>query len=188
MKEKNIFVKLSLNSKFLLTLKNPWVFLKDCAGLIKDKFIFYRLRGGIVYKVNSGSCDRGIIKEIFFHKCYNPEGFDISEEDIVFDVGAQAGIFSVYAAKLAKNGKVYSFEPVPQNFSLLKENLGINGCRNAFCYNAAIAKEEGKRNIFLSAGNTGGHSLVQLRRENDQTVEVDSFSLEKFMARKKSRK
>ena len=46
----------------------------------------------------------------------------INEEDIVFDVGANIGCFSVpFAKKVGPNGKVYAFEPQPFINKLLKK-------------------------------------------------------------------
>jgi FkbM family methyltransferase len=185
MREKRIHVKLMENLKFLGMLKNPSVFLADWLKLTKKETVIYSLRSGIDYKIRPQTCDQGVIKEIIQYHCYDPKDFTVGENDIVFDIGAQIGIFSVYAAFQAKNGKVYSFEPLPDNFSLLKENAELNKCANIVLYNAALTETGGKRNLFLAGNNTGGHSLVQLRAKNDQTVEINSFSLPEVMAREK---
>jgi ubiquinone/menaquinone biosynthesis C-methylase UbiE len=42
----------------------------------------------------------------------------------ILDVGANIGYFTLIAAKLAgKTGKVYAFEPQPENFRLLVRNI-----------------------------------------------------------------
>lgn len=55
-----------------------------------------------------------IYKEIFIDKVYNPIGFEIHQNDIVIDVGANVGIFSMFASTI-KGVHVYSFEPHPLN-------------------------------------------------------------------------
>jgi FkbM family methyltransferase len=45
------------------------------------------------------------------------------EEDVVFDIGAFNGATAVcFADQVGPNGKVYSFEPVPENFESLRYN------------------------------------------------------------------
>ncbi len=50
----------------------------------------------------------------------------------VFDIGTYIdGWYTILASKLVgQTGHVYSFEPVPDHFSGLKENISINGCNN----------------------------------------------------------
>ena len=46
----------------------------------------------------------------------------VKKGDIVFDVGAQAGFYSLLAAELiGEKGKVFAFEPMPDNISYLKK-------------------------------------------------------------------
>jgi FkbM family methyltransferase len=182
MREKRITAKLAENLNFLMILKNPLAYLRDCLGLIKGDSVIYKLRGGAKYKVRPGTCDRGIIKEIYLYRCYDPENLPIGESDIILDIGAQIGIFSVYAAKAAKNGRVFSFEPVPENFRLLKENAELNGCANVSIFEAAVAEKSGLRKILVAADNTGGHSFVDAGQKVGGSVEVKSFSLPEFMA------
>lgn len=46
------------------------------------------------------------------------------------DIGAAIGEFTIFAAQQAARGKVVAFEPNPQSFSLLQENLKLNSIRN----------------------------------------------------------
>jgi FkbM family methyltransferase len=62
--------------------------------------------------------------------------------DAFVDVGANAGYYSVVAAKIVgPRGSVLAVEPVPQTFELLRENLTLNGLVNVTavrkaCWNA----------------------------------------------------
>jgi FkbM family methyltransferase len=49
----------------------------------------------------------------------------IERDDCLWDVGANVGLYSLYAAKF-KRCKVYAFEPESQNFALLVENIALN--------------------------------------------------------------
>lgn len=52
------------------------------------------------------------------------EGF--GSTDIFWDVGANVGLYAIYAAKVARC-KVVAFEPEAQNYALLLENIVLNG-------------------------------------------------------------
>lgn len=48
----------------------------------------------------------------------------ISKNDVVFDVGAQAGYYSLIAAR--KGAKVFAFEPLEENIKNLEKNAKLN--------------------------------------------------------------
>jgi FkbM family methyltransferase len=49
----------------------------------------------------------------------------LNDKTILIDVGANVGMYSIYAAKL-KNARVFAFEPESQNYSLLLKNIISN--------------------------------------------------------------
>lgn len=49
-----------------------------------------------------------------------------NSNDVFFDVGANVGAYSLIAASLGRNIKVYSFEPVPGTFFELCSNIKMN--------------------------------------------------------------
>lgn len=56
------------------------------------------------------------------------EWIDSFEENAVFyDIGANIGLYSIYAAARKKNIKIYSFEPAFFNYHLLNKNIHANG-------------------------------------------------------------
>ena len=64
----------------------------------------------------------------------------VHEGDVVIDVGAHVGYYTLLMAQLVgKNGKVYSFEPDPVNFELLKKSVEINGFENVILIQKAVS-------------------------------------------------
>jgi len=62
-------------------------------------------------------------KMLDFHvEGYLQNGISIEHNAIVFDVGANVGVFGLRAVQKAKNVNVYCFEPIPDIFSVLKKN------------------------------------------------------------------
>jgi FkbM family methyltransferase len=49
----------------------------------------------------------------------------LSPEDVLYDVGANVGIYSIYAG--FRCARVFSFEPESGNFSVLNQNIRLNG-------------------------------------------------------------
>ena len=65
----------------------------------------------------------------------------LKDGDIVFDVGAHVGYYSILASKIiGKTGQVHSFEPTPRTFNTLKENTQEK--ENVFINNNAVLDQE----------------------------------------------
>lgn len=53
---------------------------------------------------------------------YLQHGISINDDDVIFDVGANIGIFGVRATQRKKNVKIYCFEPIPEIAEVLSKN------------------------------------------------------------------
>lgn len=78
----------------------------------------------------------------------------------VIDVGANIGLYTLLFARTAgEEGRVYAFEPEPENLRLLAHNVRTNGCTNVTILPKAVAARTGVARLFLSADNRGDHRL-----------------------------
>ena len=67
--------------------------------------------------------------EIFDDEAYLKHGVTIEPDDVVIDVGANIGMFAMYAARKCHRGRVFSFEPIPPTYQTLRRNVRENlGC------------------------------------------------------------
>lgn len=110
---------------------------------------------------------------------YESENVFISEGDVVFDVGANVGVFSIFALKHTKLSSVFAFEPISQNYDILKLNLVNNQIYdNAKIFNIALSDYIGYAQMQLSSDNMGAHSMIFL--DND-LVNVVTTTLDEFV-------
>jgi FkbM family methyltransferase len=58
---------------------------------------------------------------------YLQNGIEINDGDVVFDVGANIGVFSVRAAQKGPNVRVFAFEPIPDILEALRLNAAEAG-------------------------------------------------------------
>ena len=133
------------------------LYFLDYFKLIKAKNILLYFRNGIKIKIRPQTNDRIILNEIFIYHLYTPKYFEIKNNDLVVDVGAHIGIFSIFASQFAR--KVYAIEPVLENFKILESNIQINKIKNITPVNKAISGTTGERDMFLDETNPGGHSF-----------------------------
>jgi amino acid adenylation domain-containing protein/non-ribosomal peptide synthase protein (TIGR01720 family)/FkbM family methyltransferase len=86
---------------------------------------FYRLPNGLqIVQLNQNETDV-IYKEIFEEQTYLKHGVSLADNDCVFDVGANIGLFTLYVHQQCRSPKVYAFEPVPATFDTLKTNVAL---------------------------------------------------------------
>jgi len=120
----------------------------------------YEYMGKPVYYRTSTS-DMMIIHEILLKKGYSSEYWlpDEIEPEIILDIGGNIGITSVYFANKFPNAKIYTFEPVPQNYEILKKNT--EKYDNIHIFNVGLGCEDGSFEIYMSEDdeNFGGASL-----------------------------
>ncbi len=103
---------------------------------------------------------------------------------IVFDVGAHVGYYTLRAAKLVgPEGRVYAFEPEPENYAILQKNIALNGYRNATLVQKAVTDRSGKVMLFLSGQGNDRHSIHANPRRlwREPSTEVATISLDDFM-------
>ena len=69
----------------------------------------------------------------------------------VFDVGANAGFFTLLASKLAgDSGRVYAFEPLPRNLEFLERHIELNELANVHVESLAIAATSGEAHFRIA--------------------------------------
>ncbi len=139
-------------------IKNWPTFLLDHFK-IKQRRYQLKLNNGLVFEVRPGTTDKGIVVEIFLLEDYKQALGIIKSADLVIDIGAQIGVFSLYAYNANPKAKILSFEPYSANFEMLKKNLILNKASNIKPNQFAITSETKEVKLYLSDCNTGMHSL-----------------------------
>lgn len=100
------------------------------------------------------------------------------------DLGAHRGYYTLLASKLVgEKGRVFAFEPAPENFALLARN--VKGRRNVSLVQKAVSNKSGTAKFFLSPDDSVTHSLYKVG-DNRQWVEVEVTNLDEFFKDKDS--
>jgi FkbM family methyltransferase len=123
---------------------------------------------------------------------------EITPGDIVFDIGANIGLYTLPAAlKLGGTGSVYAFEPVPLWFQRLRENIQLNrlsSMSNIFTYNVGLSDKNEMCNLVMKGVQGSGMGSITANYPNqpdkDKTEVIpvqlyrgDDFLLEKGIPR-----
>jgi FkbM family methyltransferase len=88
---------------------------------------------------------------------YEPETIPLffrlaTKAQATFDVGAYVGYYTLLAGHANPKGRVFAFEPLPDNYARLLKNVERNGFTNAHCINVAVGDSEGEANFYSMPG------------------------------------
>lgn len=117
----------------------------------------------------------------------------INPGETIFDVGANIGFYSVLFSRwVGTGGRVFAFEPDPDNVALLRRNLEMNGCANSVVREVALGRTR-EAGVFsrdpatgatghLGRGPTYGETLFGAGREflipvKTETLDAESEAL-----------
>ncbi|MEE9320645.1 MAG: FkbM family methyltransferase [Granulosicoccus sp.] len=101
---------------------------------------------------------------------------------LIFDIGANCGLYSVYLSKAAGPGsELYAFEPSPDMAARLMQNLRLNDVDSTTTvHQVALAAERGVTTLHVHNRNHGQSSLRSL--DNSSTaIEVEQRPLADYL-------
>ncbi len=76
----------------------------------------------------------------------------------IVDIGAQSGLYSLFAKYLPR-ATFFAFEPFPQTFKLLNDNIALNNLNNVIPQNIAISDKVGEATLNICKSHNGLHTL-----------------------------
>jgi FkbM family methyltransferase len=83
----------------------------------------------------------------------------VRRDSIVADVGANQGLYTLWLARVATSGHVYSFEPDPDLFQCLEKNVRINQLTNISLIRAAASNRSGILSFAVNELNRGDNRV-----------------------------
>lgn len=136
-------------------------FIKDTVYTVMD---LVTLKKGISRKINNITVRFPPKWSRYFPGDYEADNYSFVEQQVkpgmnIIDIGAHIGLFSVCTGKLTgPAGKVFSFEPTPGTFSILKETLRLNHSANVTAVQAAVGAASGHATFYVSNDVEGCNS------------------------------
>lgn len=79
--------------------------------------------------------------------------------DVVIEIGANIGFYSVLLARTFPQARIYSFEPAQTAYRRLLENLALNNCKNVVPFGCAVAHVAGFLDFYEPEGHLTNGSL-----------------------------
>lgn len=108
----------------------------------------------------------------------------LKRNGVFIDVGANIGVHSIYVMSSGVFGRAIAVEPEPNNFSLLKRNILLNGLEQRItAIEAAASAHSGQLQLMRHRRNFGAHSVERtFARHAADAVTVAALSLDEILA------
>lgn len=127
---------------------------------------------GLVFSIRPGTTDEKVIPEVVQHHCYERSDFRIMAGEKWADIGANIGSFSCVAAQ--RGASVFAFEPEPDNYKLLNENVAFNGFGDQIkLYKFAITASGKELSLYTCKSNRNKYRHSILPHKGWNTIETD---------------
>jgi len=150
----------------------------------RKDYIFYRLTKNRIIKLYKHSFLTKLILNDFEYEELAFVKQILQANDIVFDIGANIGIYSLLSSNyVGESGLVYAFEPVDSTYKKLLENIKANQIANLLPYNIAVSDKSNE--ILTIYKNDNGYdvfdSMVTPLLDNAKEIKVSTVSLDDFI-------
>jgi FkbM family methyltransferase len=127
-------------------------------------------------------------QEIYYYGCYEPETVAMIENalkpgSVFLDIGAHVGQYCVIASRIVDStGAVHAFEPDPDTFGLLAENVA--GLSNVRANQLALSDQNGMVRFYLSDSAHIGFNSLRPPHEcgSDKTCDVTAKTLDEYLS------
>jgi FkbM family methyltransferase len=99
--------------------------------------------------------------------------------DVVLDVGAHIGYYTVLAASLVgRQGHVYAFEPSPTNYGHLQTNVELNAFDNVTTHQLAVGEQPGRAVLYESTGQNSGLATLHAELAGKSGVPIREVTVD----------
>jgi FkbM family methyltransferase len=137
---------------------------------IYGQTMYVNLAFAITLKAASGYLSEKLMTEIFMR--------NIRKGMTVVDIGAHMGYYTLLAAEITGiDGYVFSFEPEPFNFALLRKNIDINNHHNVTAVQKAVIDKSLSATFYIK--DFAEHSVIKCGT-SQKSIVVDAVSLDDF--------
>lgn len=116
-------------------------------------------------------------KEIFENEIYK---FNTANKDItIIDCGANIGLSTIYLKMRFPNAHIVAYEPDPNIYAALKNNITAFRYKNITCLNEAVSNQDSTLNFWSEGGHSG---MIVRHTDEKKTTPVKAIRLKSFLS------
>lgn len=154
---------------------------------VGDRTATFRPTSDRAYEIVGSDSDRGVLLSIVDHDGVYASSIvsflssHLQRDAVVADIGANIGVVTVVAADLAPDGRVYAFEPAPENLAYLRRNVAR--APNVEIVEAAVAEVDGELRFASNPAYPAGAHLDRAGELRVDAVALDSWADQRDLGR-----
>jgi FkbM family methyltransferase len=131
---------------------------------------------------HSPSMQGSIERNLYFLGTYEPGTLDIIRRSLTawgdtatfIDIGAHNGLMSLYAAHVGAN-KIFSFEPNPAMFELMRENISLSSYTNIATFAVALGDQQRTVSLKTNNQNSGATHISDTTTASIHDIPMDTL-------------
>ena len=104
----------------------------------------------------------------------------VRDDSIVADVGANQGLYTLWLARVATSGRIYAFEPDPELFECLEQNVRNNQLTNVSAIRAAASDRSGTLALTANKLNRGDNRVARV--PDSGLEQVKAFTIDEIVS------
>jgi len=124
-------------------------------------------------------------REIWNQEIYS---FDSNKSSpYIIDIGSHIGVSVLYFKATYPNCKILAFEPNPNSFKILEENININGLNDIKLINKGISSNSKSKDFYIDNSNEKWESNSSLLKgswngkENTKSIQIECTRLDEYV-------
>ncbi len=124
-------------------------------------------------------------KEIFSNEVYKVSLHNPTP--LIYDLGSHIGLSIIYFKQQYPSSKIISFEPNPNVYPLLLENIEMNNLKDITTYNIALSGNKGSRTLYIDKSQRGCFSTSSFTKnawngkQNSIGIQVKTDKLSNYI-------
>ena len=134
-------------------------------------------KGNYLFYFRENTADEDQLK-LDLNMFFLPEYF-LKSDDIIIDIGAHIGTFTIPIADKVSDGYVYSIEPCKESFEYLMKNISLNGLKNISAHNIALTNFKGTTKLYYNPKGNWGDTIT--KKFSDEGEIINTNTLENFL-------
>jgi len=132
--------------------------------------------------------DKGLESSLYYHGEYEDGIISIislclKDGKSLIDIGGNIGLISLAVSKTCNQSEVYCFEPEPDTFQILLDNIALNNNTRIHPYNIALGAEESNGIIYSKLNiSRGSASLIGEPDDKNKGKKIEIQTLDNFIS------
>jgi FkbM family methyltransferase len=107
----------------------------------------------------------------------------IQADDVVYDIGANTGLYSLFAAGKCEQGSIVAFDPYPPNVEVLRRNITRNNLHNIEVMELGLSSTVGEVEFSQPSKEDVGYGSSSIKVESgDSTIKIPTTTVDRLVA------